>query len=146
MRDSHRTRGHPKSRLEGPKCAQGPGTGEEVQRHDGTLQYSLWRKPLLEDEPALVDSEGHPLPEEALTSDRRLDSLFSIADDDDNGLASMDGVDGMDFEDDSREIEEQLASLTDRPVEAPAKKARSVPRFPSLRRHQNPLTSTTDEL
>lgn len=91
--------------------------------HSNKGQRPHRRMPLVQDEPTLVDSEGNPLPEEALASDRRLDLLFSI---DDDEPESINEEGEMDFEDDSREIEEHLASLTDRPVEVPAKKARST--------------------
>lgn len=113
--------------------AEDPIPLEECRLYSENCQRLYQRMPLVHDEPTLIDSEGNPLPEEALASDRRLDLLFSIGDDEPE---SLNEEDELGFEDDSREIEEHLANLTDRPVELPAKKARSVPKSSLARQDQ----------
>lgn len=45
-----------------------------------------------EEEPVLVDSEGNALPEELLQSDRRLDSAFSLCDEEGDGSLTYGGT------------------------------------------------------
>lgn len=110
-----------------PKFIQQIKKGTEDAKIQRAQNRQTTRPVYGEEEPVLVDSEGNALPEEALESDRKLDSLFSLADEENLVYGASDGQ-ADDFKDDSDMIDGFLQRETratdDRISESARKKAR----------------------